>query len=81
MSQSERKWCNKCGFQPCSCFKVPAEHDCRLVYDESVLARKWGVHCDTCGKAIGACTSQQDAEDVLANHQRWAKVKAEVMGK
>jgi len=57
-----------------------SEHECRIVYDESVLARKWGVFCSTCSKVIGACTSQQDAADVLANHQRWAKVKAEVLG-
>lgn len=51
-------------------------HTGRVVFDDSLAARKWGAWCDGCGKMIGACTSEADARAVLENHERWQEVRA-----
>ena len=51
------------------------EHECKLVFEPICIARPWGVFCHTCQKLLGACTSQKDAADVLANHRQWMAVR------
>jgi len=53
-----------------------SEHTCKIIFDDSMLARKWGVFCETCQQMIGACQSQADAESVSENHTRWKALAA-----
>lgn len=56
--------------------KEQGTHACRVIFDDSVAARKWGVWCEQCQKLIGACQSQADAESVGENHTRWKALAA-----
>ena len=55
--------------------EVRAMHTCKIVYDPSVLGRRWGVYCEACKKVIAACVTEQEARDCLEGHEYWQKAK------